>query len=83
MSKGPPGFAPHMIVHRLDGWVGDTGRAPRAVAEMIFDAMPPLGRRSAIDRIRARMIARQHEYDLAKKVRLARRRAFRLAKARE
>ena len=40
-KKAPPGFEPHRIVHRLDGWIDDPvnqGRAPRAVAEMIFDA---------------------------------------------
>ncbi len=86
MSKGPPGWEPHRIDHRLDGWIAgptNNGRAPRAVAEMILDAMPPIGRRSAIDRIRARMLVRQHEYDLAEKVRLARQARFRRAKVRE
>ena len=83
MSKAPPGWAPHRVYHRVDGWIddrADKGRAPRAVAEMIFDAMPPLGGRSVIDRIRARMLARQHQYDLAKKVCVARGRAFKRAR---
>jgi hypothetical protein len=76
-KKGPPGFEPHKIVHRLDGWIDDpanNGRAPRAVEEKILDAMPPLGGRSATDRIRARMLARQHEYERRKKMHVARHR---------
>jgi hypothetical protein len=82
-KKAPPGWEPQEIVHRLDGWIDDPankGRAPRAVAEMIFDAMPPLGSRSAIDRIRARMQARQHEYDRKKKVRIAHQRMLKRVK---
>lgn len=75
MSKkfAPPGFESHQIVHRLDGWIeqpSDQGRVPRAVAELIFDAMPTIGR-SAIDRVRARMLARQHEYERKKRINVA------------
>jgi hypothetical protein len=79
----PPGFEAHKIVHRIDGWIGNpanNGRAPFAVAEMIFDAMPRLGRRNEIDRIRARMFARQHEHDRAQKVRVAREARFKRAR---
>jgi hypothetical protein len=76
-KKARPGWTPHRLDRRVDGWIDDPankGRAPRAVAEMIFDAMPPLNGRSAIDRIRARMLARQHEYERRKKVCTARQR---------
>jgi hypothetical protein len=63
MSKNaPPGFEPHKIVHRLDGWIvdpADEDRIPAAVAEMIARAMPPLGDGGSVAEIKARMHARQ------------------------
>jgi hypothetical protein len=59
MSKmAPPGFEPHKIVHRLDGWIGVADRIPASVAEMIARAVPPLSEGSVTD-IKARMYARQ------------------------
>jgi len=57
-TKGPPGWQPHQIVTRLDGWIGVAGRIPASVAEMIARAMPPLGNGSLAE-IKARMYARQ------------------------
>ena len=59
-KSAPPGWKPHEIVTRFDGWVVDPdndGRIPSAVAAMIARAMPPLGK-SAVAVIRARMLAR-------------------------
>jgi hypothetical protein len=60
MKLGPPGWQPHQIVSRIDGWIVDPknkDRIPAAVARMIARAMPqPRG--NAIATIRARMIAR-------------------------
>ena len=60
MSSAPPGWQPHQIVTRIDGWVVDPkneDRIPAAVAEMIARAMPK-PRDTAIAAIRARMLAR-------------------------
>ncbi|KWV59814.1 hypothetical protein AS156_30280 [Bradyrhizobium macuxiense] len=61
MSKtaAPPGWQPHRITHRVDGWVVDDHetRIPATVAEMIARAMPQTGN-SAVAAIRARMLAR-------------------------
>ena len=60
MSSAPPGWQPHQIVTRIDGWVVDPkneDRIPAAVAEMIARAMPQ-PRDSAVAVIRARMLAR-------------------------
>ena len=46
MKAGPPGWEPHKIVSRIDGWVidpDDEDRIPSAVAEMIARAMPQPG----------------------------------------
>jgi hypothetical protein len=80
-KKAPPGWPPGQIAHRLDGFIGHEGRAPRAIAEWIFDAMPPIGGRSEIDQIRGRMLMRHHQHDLAQKVRIAREARFKRAKA--
>jgi hypothetical protein len=61
MKAAPPGWQPHQIVTRIDGWVVDPenkNRIPTAVAEMIARAMPQHGG-SAVAAIRARMLARQ------------------------
>ena len=58
MSKGPPGWEPHRITTRVDGWFvdpHDETRIPAVVAEMMARAMP---RPTEIEIIRARMTAR-------------------------
>jgi hypothetical protein len=60
VKAGPPGWEPHKIVSRIDGWVidpDDEDRIPAAVAEMIARAMPLLGEDTVAD-IRERMLAR-------------------------
>ena len=60
MKAGPPGWEPHKIVSRVDGWIvdpDDEDRIPAAVAEMIARAMPLLGS-NIVAAIRARMQAR-------------------------
>jgi hypothetical protein len=61
MKSAPPGWQPHQIVTRIDGWVVDAENKDRilaAVAAMIARAMPQLGDNS-VAVIRARMVARQ------------------------
>ena len=63
MKAWPPGWQPHQLTHRIDGWVIDPeneDRIPAAVAEMIARAMPQLGDDSVAD-IRARMKARHRK----------------------
>jgi hypothetical protein len=60
VKAGPPGWEPHKIVSRIDGWVidpHDEDRIPTVVAEMIARAMPQLGD-DTVAAIRARMYAR-------------------------
>ena len=59
MKSAPPGWEPHKIMTRIDGWVVDPeneDRIPPAVAEMMARAMP---QPTEIEIIRARMLARQ------------------------
>ncbi|WMT71904.1 hypothetical protein [Bradyrhizobium sp. Ash2021] len=60
-KAAPPGWEPHRITHRVDGWViidpKHEDRIPAAVAEMIARAMPQPGD-SAVAAIRARMYRR-------------------------
>lgn len=61
MKAAPPGWQPHEITYRVDGWVVDPdneGRVPAAVAKLI----PDLRGYSVAD-VRARMLARQCMYD--------------------
>lgn len=61
-TVGPPGWLPHEIGHRLDGWIvdaDDPDRIPAGVAEVTARALPPLTGHDAIANIRARMQARQ------------------------
>jgi hypothetical protein len=63
VKAGPPGWEPHKIVSRIDGWVidpDDEDRIPSVIAEMIARAMPQLGDDSVAD-IRARMQARHRK----------------------
>jgi hypothetical protein len=60
MKAGPPGWEPHKIVSRIDGWVidpDDEDRIPTGVAQMIARQMPQLGD-DTVAAIRARMYAR-------------------------
>jgi hypothetical protein len=59
MKAAPPGWQPHQVVHRQDGWIvdpADEDRIPAAVAEIIARAMPLLD--DTVADIRARMQAR-------------------------
>jgi len=58
MPKGPPGWEPHRITSRLDGWFVDPeneDRIPPVIAELMARAMP---QPTEIEIIRARMLAR-------------------------
>ena len=60
MKFAPPGWEPHQVTHRIDGWVvdpADEDRIPAAVAEMIARAMPQPGD-DTVAAIRRRMHAR-------------------------
>ncbi|WP_342726084.1 hypothetical protein AAFG07_03805 [Bradyrhizobium sp. B097] len=60
MKSAPPGWQPHQVETRIDGWVvdpNDEARIPAAVAEMIARAMPQPGN-GVVASIRARMLAR-------------------------
>jgi hypothetical protein len=62
VKAGPPGWEPHKIVSRIDGWVidpDDQDRIPTVVAEMIASAMPLLD--DTVADIRARMYARHRK----------------------
>jgi hypothetical protein len=62
MKAGPPGWEPHKIVSRIDGWVidpDDEDRIPAEIAAMIARAMPLLD--GEIVAIRARMQARHRK----------------------
>lgn len=77
MKFAPPDGEPHRILTRLDGWLGsDPSRIPNAAAREIAAALPPLERRTEIDRIRTRMTVRQLAYERKKKVLIAWRRRF-------
>jgi hypothetical protein len=70
MKAAPPGWEPHKIMSRVDGWIVDPeneDRVPASVAEMIARALPLTGGGS-IDATRARMQARQNMYDQLQKV---------------
>ncbi|UPK39358.1 hypothetical protein IVB18_20310 [Bradyrhizobium sp. 186] len=59
-KAGPPDWQPHLITHRIDGWVIDPkheNRIPTAVAEMIARAMPQPDD-DTVAAIYARMLAR-------------------------
>jgi hypothetical protein len=60
MTSAPPGWKPHQIVTRVDGWIVDPeneDRIPAAVAEIISRAMGQFDGDTVAD-IRARMLAR-------------------------
>jgi hypothetical protein len=63
VKAAPPGWQPHTIMSRIDGWVvapDNEDRIPAAVAEMITRAMPQLGD-DTVAAIRARMQARHRK----------------------
>ena len=63
MKAAPPGWQPHTIMSRIDGWIvdpDDEARIPTVVAEMIARAMPQLGD-DTVAAIRARMYARHRK----------------------
>jgi hypothetical protein len=69
VKVAPPGWEPHTIMSRIDGWVVDPeneDRIPSGIAEMIARAMPLLGGDIVAD-IRNRMIARQRMHDSSKR----------------
>jgi hypothetical protein len=77
MKFAPPGAEPYRTLTRVDGWLGsDPTRIPNSVAREIAAALPRLEGRTEVERIRARMLARQMAYESKKKVRIARRRRF-------
>lgn len=77
----PPDFESHRISHRLDGFViNREGEMPRVVADAMFEAL--LGGHDELERIRRRMLIRQHELEFSERVRRARERRFRQAKVR-
>ncbi len=60
MKSAPPGWQPHQIMTRVDGWLldpADEDRIPTAVAELIAQAMPQPGD-DTVAAIRRRMYAR-------------------------
>jgi hypothetical protein len=63
MKHAPPGWEPHSITQRFDGWVIDAenpDRIPARVAPTIVAAMPSVGNHNSVAAIKARMIARQN-----------------------
>jgi hypothetical protein len=76
MKNAPPGWEPHKLESRIDGWVGYPDRTPRAVAEIIADNMPQFGGDSVAD-IKARMIAR---HNMMKRTQIRQRKFARMLK---
>jgi hypothetical protein len=77
MTFSPPGSEAYVILNRFDGFVGhDVSCMPNSVAEHICAAWPAPGSRTEVDRIRARMVARQLIYNRKKMVSIARRQRF-------
>jgi hypothetical protein len=77
MKFAPPGAEPYRTLTRVDGWLGnDPSRIPYSVAREIAAALPRFEGRTEVERIRARMMARQLAYEHKKKVCVARRRRF-------
>ena len=74
MKIYPPGSEPYVTLKRLDGYIGHD--MPHSVAEHICARWPALGPRTEVERIKARMLARQHTYNLKKRVSIVRRQRF-------
>jgi hypothetical protein len=65
----PPGWSPHQVTSRIDGWICDPAnedRIPAAVASMIVQNMPSVGGDTIAD-IKARMIGRQRALEHRRK----------------
>jgi hypothetical protein len=62
MKSAPPGWQPHQMVTRIDGWIGAEDRIPTPVAELIARAAPSYNA-ELIAIIRTRMVARQRAYE--------------------
>jgi hypothetical protein len=62
MTSAPPGWKPHQIVSRVDGWIvsENEDRIPAAVAEIISRAIGQVDGDTVAD-IRARMLARHKQ----------------------
>jgi hypothetical protein len=73
---GPPGWREHMLMNRLDGFVGGPSHVPSALVSHIIAGTPSLRGRTEVEIIHARLKPRQMDYDSARKVRIARRRKF-------
>ena len=56
----PPGWQPHKIITRIDGWLVGQGQnpVPASVSEMIAHDKPQRLNKLAVAAIRARMLAR-------------------------
>jgi uncharacterized membrane-anchored protein YjiN (DUF445 family) len=70
MKAAPPGWEPHKVTSRIDGWIVDPeneDRIPASVAEMIARAMPLLGGDNTVAAIKARMVARQRAHERGRK----------------
>jgi len=69
-KAAPPGWSPHQIVSRIDGWFvvdpENEDRIPASVAAMIARAVPQLGGDSVAD-VMARMLARQLAHERRRK----------------
>ena len=63
---GPPGWEPHRVVSRLDGFVSVDGRVPAFIADLMAAPKTRTNDRS-IAAIRARMLARQRAYERTKR----------------
>ena len=74
MKVYPPGSEPYVTLNRLDGYIGHD--MPHSVAEHICARWPALGPRTEVERIKARMLARQHAHNLKKRVSIVRRQRF-------
>ena len=70
MKFAPPGSEQYVILNRFDGFLGSDPRdVPNSVAAHILAAMSG---RTEIERIKARMLARQHAHNLKKRVSIVR-----------
>jgi hypothetical protein len=77
MKICPPGAEPYVILSRLDGFVGnDISRMPNSVVAHMLASLPSTGGRTEVERIRARMVARQLRYQRKNKVAIVLRQRF-------
>jgi hypothetical protein len=58
MKSAPPGWQPHAIISRLDGFVSVDGRVPAFIADMMAASKTRADNRS-LATIRARMACRE------------------------